>query len=356
MTAALASSWLRLPAFWRVHLVFWAFIFLYAFLSRVFLLQSVPRAFAFSLAMESLGFLASSQMRRAYRRLGLTNLGEFRTIAWTVLLCLGGALLQSGASTLLRWATGWSDPSIGGSLQGPLVPFTFYIPVFLGWSLGYFWITAALAARTAQQRAAAAELEALRAEVQRLRGQLDPHFLFNALNGIGAEIPDQPETARRMLEELADYLRLCLDNRDRAVTTVADELEALDAYMAIERARLGSRVGFAVDAEPSALARAMPSFLLQPLVENAIKHGRRQGLVPSIRVEARAEGEWLHLSVRNNGRLATDWQARGEPGIGLANLRQRLALHFPGRHDFALRQEEDGVAARIALQGAPAGA
>jgi LytS/YehU family sensor histidine kinase len=237
-----------------------------------------------------------------------------------------------------------------------MVRSTYYGPVFLGWSLGYFWIAAALAARSAEQRADAAELEALRAEVQRLRGQLDPHFLFNALNGIGAEIPDQPETARRMLEELADYLRLCLDNRDRAVTTVAAELETLEAYMAIERARLGSGVGFAVAAEPAARARAMPAFLLQPLVENAIKHGRRQGLVPSIRVEARAEGAWLHLAVRNNGRLAADWQAQGDPGVGLANLRQRLALHFPGRHEFTLSQEQGGVAARIALRGEPAGA
>jgi len=354
--AAATSTWLQIPAFWRVHLVFWGFVFIYALLSRAVLFQSVPRAFGFSLVMEPLGFLISSQMRTAYRRLGLTDLGRLRTLGWTLLLSLLAAWLQVGAAVLLRWATGWEIPSVGGGLQGPMVPFTFYVPVFLGWSLGYFWIAAALAARSAQQRAEAAELEALRAEVQRLRGQLDPHFLFNALNGIGAEIPDQPETARRMLEELADYLRLCLDNRDRAVTTVAAELETLEAYMAIERARLGSGVGFAVAAEPGARARAMPSFLLQPLVENAIKHGRRQGLVPSIRVEARAEGEWLHLAVRNNGRLAADWQARGEPGVGLANLRQRLSLHFPGRHDFALSQEPDGVAARIALRGEPAGA
>lgn len=348
MAAALVSTRLRVPAFWRVHLVFWAFVFLFGLLSRWLLMQSFPRALAFSLVMEPLGFLISSQMRNAYRRLGLTNLGEPRTLVWTLLLSLLAAPLQVAAVVLLRWTVGWQVPSVGG-LQGPFIPFTFYVPVFLGWSLGYFWITA-------QQRAAAAEVDVLRAEVQRLRGQLDPHFLFNALNGIGAEIPDQPVAARRMLEELADYLRYWLDHRDHAITAVAAELEALEAYLAIERARLGSAVSFSVSADAAAGARAMPSFLLQPLVENAIKHGRRQGLTPSIQVDARTEGEWLHLCVRNSGRLAPDWEALARPGVGLANIRQRLALHYPGRHDFALRQQGESVSAEIALRGEPAGA
>ena len=355
--AAPLAAWSRIPAFWRVQLVFWAFIFIFALLSRWLLTQSFGRALAFSLVMEPLALLVSGGLRSAYRRLGLTELAGPRTIAWTLLLCSLAALVQVAAVAVLRGLTGWEVPNVGG-LHGPLIPFTFYVPIFLGWSFGYFWLTA-------ERRATDAEVDLLKAEVQRLRGQLDPHLLFNALNGIAAEIPDQPDAARRMVDELADYLRYCLDHRDHAITTLAAELEGLEAYLAIDRARLGPELRFAAVADAVARGRMLPSLLLQPLVENAIKHGRRQGLTPAIEVRAAVEEDWLHLKVLNAGRLAPDWEARiegqgraggGHAGVGLANIRQRLALHYPGRHRFALRQEGERVLAEISLLGEPAGA
>lgn len=352
LASAAVAAWLRIPAFWRVQLVFWGFVFLFALLSRWLFMQNLWRALAFCLVMEPLALLVSNQLRSAYRRLGLTDLGALRTLGWTALLSSLAALVQVAAAALLRATTGWEVPNLGG-LHGPLIPFTFYVPIFVGWSFGYFWITAA-------RRAAEAEVDLLKAEVQRLRGQLDPHLLFNALNGIGAEIADESAAARRMLEELADYLRYCLDNRDHAITALAAELEGLEAYLAIERARLGPEVRFSVVADVAARRRTLPSFLLQPLVENAIEHGRRQGRVPEIEVRAAAEDDWLHLQVLNAGRLAADWRTRGQPGaksgVGLANIRQRLALHYPGRHRFALRQEGERVLAEISLQGDPVGA
>ncbi|OYX04044.1 MAG: hypothetical protein B7Z15_17895 [Rhizobiales bacterium 32-66-8] len=242
-----------------------------------------------------------------------------------------------------------------------LIPFVHYFFVLAGWSLAYFWLRAELAEQAEHRKAMRAQAETLRAELEQLRLQLDPHFLFNALNGVAEEIPEHPAAALEMLRNLSAYLRHSLDGIDHTVVTVSKEVAGLMAYLGVQRARFGNRLHARLDVMPEAAQWRIASFLLQPLVENAVKHGRRDdGL--DLRIDIRLSGDTLHVEVENSGALdGTPRPAhRRRPGIGVENVRRRLALHYPDRHAFSLTEigEHAGdkkVIATLELKGEPCG-
>ena len=156
----------------------------------------------------------------------------------------------------------------------------------------------------------ATQLERLLAEarLQTLQSQLQPHFLFNALNTISAFVERNPKGARRMIEHLGDLLRFSLDRSDRQETTLQEELAALDHYLAIQRVRFEDHLKVSVDVEPETLRAAVPGLIIQPLVENAIRHGSAQHS-SSIEVSAWRDNGSLHLRVMDDGPgLPPSWQ------------------------------------------------
>jgi signal transduction histidine kinase len=191
-----------------------------------------------------------------------------------------------------------------------------------------------------------------------LRLHLEPHFLFNALNAISSEVAENPRLAREMIGDLGALLRRSLDCKDRVEIPLAQELAVLEHYLAIQRIRFGDRITFTVDVDPEAPAIPVPSMLLQPLVENAIRHGlegRTTG--GTIRISAvRAEGE-LKLEVIDNGvGLPRGWDLAAATGHGLRVTRERLAALYPEAGDAcfnisALKSGGTKVSIRIPLQG-----
>jgi two-component system, LytTR family, sensor kinase len=158
-----------------------------------------------------------------------------------------------------------------------------------------------------------------------LRAQLQPHFLFNTLNAISSLIDEDPRGAERMVARLGDLLRLSLDSTRGAFVTLGEELATLEAYLAIERLRLGPRLDVSCAIAPDAYAARVPDLLLQPLVENAIRHG----LAPSpaggsVVITARRDGDQLSIDVRDDGIGVA--KSDIHEGIGLRNTRERLAL------------------------------
>ena len=190
-------------------------------------------------------------------------------------------------------------------------------------------------------------------ELYFLRAQLDPHFLFNALNGVATQIPAQPNSALAMVRELAGYLRYSLDHRHDAVTSLSEELDALAGYLKIERERFGERLQTRIDATPEARSRLVPSFLLQPIVENAVKHSLQHSQPPwSLSIEAWITDEGaLRIAIRNTGTLAPN--PNRVEGVGLQILRRRLELHYPDRHRFLLAGVDGEVRAEIEMEGDP---
>ena len=220
---------------------------------------------------------------------------------------------------------------------------------FLGFIL-YYWALIAVSHaldyygkyREGQLRAARLEAGLTHARLHLLKTQLQPHFLFNTLNAISALVHVDAEAADRMLARLGDLLHLALEDFAVQEAPLARELEIARAYLEIEQGRLGPRLIVEWDIAADACEAWVPTFLLQPLIENAVRHGIAARIEPGcIEIRVRRKGEELHLEVRDDGLgLPPGGEALG--GVGLANTRARL------RHLY-------GTAQRLELANLPRG-
>jgi sensor histidine kinase YesM len=197
-------------------------------------------------------------------------------------------------------------------------------------ALPFITVAAAANALEARSRAKERELEAERVRSQlaesrlaALTAQLQPHFLFNTLQGISTLILKDPVSADRMLTSLSDLLRDVLQHGERREVSLAEELRVLESYLEISRRRFGDRLQLTIDVELSVLSAQVPFFVLQPLVENALHHGiSSHAGAGSVRIAAHRAGSVLELSVSDDGPGIVSPDARR--GIGLANTRARL--------------------------------
>ena len=340
---------LRTKSFWRLNLLAWVALAAIFFFVRWILREDFVHALFFTVAGESCAFLLTLTLRSVYQTAGRAF--ESRTVAVTAILSLLAAVILASFAHTLTHLTGWHNPRFT-PLENLLLHTLIMWMIFMGWSFGYFWLRAESALRSEKLLAEEAVRESHRMELQMLRAQLDPHFLFNSLNGIAAEIPTRPAAATEMVRELSEYLRYSLDHRKRAVGPLSDELDAMRAYLEIEKARFGERLTVAIEAPVEARCRKVPSFLLQPLVENAVKHGLLSSRQPmQLAISAGVQRDMLIVEVVNTGTLISQDPAR--EGIGLDTLRRRLDLNYPRRHEFTLVAENGSVRARLRLRGEP---
>jgi two-component system, LytTR family, sensor kinase len=182
------------------------------------------------------------------------------------------------------------------------------------------------------------------AQLTALRRQMEPHFLFNTLNSITALVRDQRNSdAVRMIVALSEFLRRDSEDAHHAQVTLAEEVEYLQRYLDIQRLRFGSRLEAIVDVPPDIQHARVPSLLLQPLVENAIKHGiARHAGAGLIRVTGKRFGSRLQLTVYNEGSSEVLNEHAMRSGIGLGNLRTRLNILHPSQSDLRLHSTESG--------------
>ncbi|HEX3248357.1 MAG TPA: histidine kinase [Pyrinomonadaceae bacterium] len=203
--------------------------------------------------------------------------------------------------------------------------------------------------REREQRAAQLELEAAQLETQLTRAQLDalkmqlhPHFLFNTLNTISVLMEEDVAAANEMLLRLSDLLRAALKNNETHEVTLSEELQFLEKYLQIEQARFQDRLKVRIDPAPETLAAYLPNLLLQPLVENAIRHAVAPRATETlIEIRSRKLDGHLHLSVSDNGEGIID-HATPTNGIGLRNTRARLEKLYGSDQDFRLETAAGG--------------
>ena len=181
-------------------------------------------------------------------------------------------------------------------------------------------------ARDRERHAVMLEAGLTKSRLQTLQMQLKPHFLFNTLNSIASLIHENPRAADEMIGSLSDFLRLTLETSDRSEITLSEELEYLDHYLTIEQIRFGERLRVEKQIEPAALNSLVPVLILQPLVENAVKHGVEKQLAPVlVRITATRAGDFLRLEVSDNGPgLKNAPMGKLNEGVGLSNTRARL--------------------------------
>jgi len=208
--------------------------------------------------------------------------------------------------------------------------------------------------RDRELRALRLEAQLSQTQLQILRMQIHPHFLFNTLHAISALMHKDVAAAEKMLVGLSDLLRMTIQTNGAQETSLRREMEFLSRYVEIMKTRLGERLDVRVEIEPAALDADVPAMLLQPLVENAIQHGigtRPQG--GRVELSARVEGETLAIDVRDDGpglREPLDTAMRS--GLGLANTRDRLAQLYGAAHRF---EAWSGNGAAAGARGAGAG-
>lgn len=203
-----------------------------------------------------------------------------------------------------------------------------------------------------ERRVQAAEMETLlqQAQLQALRSQLNPHFLFNTLHSIAELVHENPKLAEQMLLRLANLLRKALQSSAAPEVALADEIDFARSYLEIEQLRLGDRLRVTWDVAPEALPARVPSMLLQPLVENAIQHGIAPSTRPgTLLIRARRDAEALELHVHDNGPgLAAAGTIGNHTGVGLANTGSRLQRLYGERQSFELANDH-GLRVRVRL-------
>lgn len=215
----------------------------------------------------------------------------------------------------------------------------------------FFWAIIGIhhalkAARRSQQR----EQELIQAQLELLKGQLQPHFLFNTLNSISWLMREDVEAADNMMTSLGELLRTTLSIPASEEVSLRRELDMLDLYLAIERARFQDRLKVSVNVDPEALNCSVPCLFLQPIVENAVRHGiarlDRPGLVE---VRASRVGTELSISVLDDG-PGISAESTSREGIGLANTRARLEKHYGKMQSLRYsNRNEGGLAVEIRI-------
>lgn len=261
-----------------------------------------------------------------------------------LLLCIGWA--SAGAS--LRWVLDIAPAGLSKSQQLAswlltTIPWgTFMYFTMLGCihAFGYF-----VEAKDREAQAARLAAQVAESRLGALRTQLHPHFLFNSLNAITVLVRDKDTTtAARMLDLLSDVLRQVLKSDQAHVVSLAEELTFLERYLAIEQIRFSDRLQVRFHVDESLGDAAVPVFILQPLVENALRHGiarRAEGGV--VEISARRSGDSLILTIADNGRgpSASGEHTAGN-GLGLANIRERLTTLYGGAARLDLRPATTG--------------
>lgn len=274
---------------------------------------------------------------------------------------LGVALGQTVARISLFWVLcGAREPSVhslGQYMRGELVD-NLHLAVLTYWIVLVVLRGMESTRRLREERLRMAELEAqlAQSQLQALRTQIQPHFLFNTLNAISALALAEPLQARKMIARLSDLLRLTLEEHHLQLLPLSRELEFVRHYLEIQRARFQDRLDTHFDVADDALGAEVPCMILQPLVENALHHGLLAKVSRgSLRILARREGQQLRLAVEDDG-LGLPSNGIVE-GVGLGNTRARLEKLFGAAASLRMQRVEGGgtrVELRVPFQAAAA--
>ena len=276
---------------------------------------------------------------------------------WPVALGLfGGASLLS-ALAWLGLGEAWDAlgrlvlhdrPFVAMTSPGWVMYFAAGFALYLLSLLAHDVLVAFESVQAAARREAESRVLARDAELQMLRTQINPHFLFNSLNSISALTGFDPGAAREMTVDRAQFFRRTLALAERERISLGEEVVLSEHFLAIEKRRFGAKLKTELNISPAAAECLLPPMTLQPLLENAIKHGIRQmeggG---TIAVEALVRDGWLHISVVNP--VAPDAAPGSEHGVGLRNIRERLAVLYGSRARIAWQRTEQQFAIEINL-------
>ena len=345
---------LRQPGFWVFQVTGWSLFALgmklYFSEREVFNLKTFYEFYVFYF----LGFLVTTGLRVIYKRILKKERSILIFILAAIFFSALAMLLLSVLADLASFPVldrtqlnevfeTYKNLTLGKFYRDSI----FWFVVLLLWSVLYFGIKSWLDLMKTKERSEKAVLLAQQSQLHMLRYQLNPHFLFNSLNSIQALLYDNPECADRMIIKLSEFLRYTLKNQDRLLIPLAEEIKIAGEYLSLEQIRFPDRLRYSVNVTREAAEREVVAFILQPFIENAVKHGMKSSPdFLEITINASCSSRMLVIKIENNGR----WIEPAEEGIGIRNVLDRLQNAFPGKYSIDISKTGGSVCVTISIE------
>lgn len=315
-------------------------------------LNSVRSVFANRAAFAVIGLLSTGFLRVFFQRLRKRSASLLETAVWAFPLSYAAGLEATAVANWARQAAGGQTVGGWASLFGGAISAS---AVYLCWCACYFAFQTYRDMQAEQQNTLRAKATAHEAQLMALRGQMNPHFLFNSLNSIQALIQESPGRAQKTVGQLASLLRYSLCQSASAVVPLSEGIEVIMKYLAIEKIRFEENLIVRVEVQPDAAQWFVPGFLLHPLVENAVRYGMQTSPMPlQVCIRASVRNGNLCLEVANTGH----WLQTGREtcltegtGIGLRLVREHLEQSYRGRYQSSCFEQNGWVVQRIEITG-----
>lgn len=308
------------------------------------------------LALFLFAVLLSSVMRRVYRKRMPDNFKIRRVILLIVIVSLGASFLRLIFSLLVEsyfcttsdFTNNLKDNLTIMSTNARFLKRSFQMAYpLLIWSLMYVSLKMWFELVIEKEKREKAFLLAQQAELKMLRYQLNPHFLFNSLNSIQALIFENQRMADKMVTELSEFLRYTLSHVNKTYVPFKDELDAVQRYLTIEKIRYEEKLEYSIQCSEEAGNYQVLSFLIQPLIENAIKHGIKTSAIPlKINIIGTVISNTLHIEISNTG----SWLPNINEGTGIPNLKERLENAYENRHSFKMFENDGKVTVQLSIE------
>ena len=326
------------PSFWLVNTLGWSLFVLVDTLLSPEIWNSTTRLISNALEWFP-GFLITIGVRYVYKRYPYRKKTFFRVFILILVISQIAALLLLFGSHVVYYAI--DQPAFDKYLK-IILSFKYIawrqsqlMPLMMTWSLLYFGMKFWFDWFNERERAEKADLLAQSTQLQMLRYQVNPHFLFNSFSSLRALIRTDQVKAEEMISKLSEFYRYSLIIRDNSEVRLIEELDAIAHYFDIEKIRFGEKIEFITNIEPIAEEYPIPGFLLHPLIENAIKYGMKTSPLPlQISIDATVDNQKLKIVVSNSG----NWYIAGKEdalmgtGTGLKNVNDRLECLYPRNH------------------------
>ncbi|MBN8707901.1 MAG: hypothetical protein BGO12_13155 [Verrucomicrobia bacterium 61-8] len=334
--------WSKLPPFWKYQIGGWTVYALIAIPVKWALFHSFSGALI-SFYRELLGLILTYGMYLVYRRIyGRWRVSRILPIVFA--LSFAGSALEMLASFALHNVIVFeeADFSSDATRMGALY---YRTAVFAGWSFLYFVFRLIYESKDLQNRLAEALAHHRESEIQLLRSQMNPHFLFNALASLRACVERSRDEFRSVIQALGNYLRYSLDHGSDCFVSLGAEFEATRDYLEVEKVRFQDDLDVQTHIDDGARTVPIPGVILQPLVENAVKYGRETSERPlkvRLRVTRPTSGR-VRIAVSNSGRWQEPQETEKSSHLGLQNLRRRLELLYGQLHQMKIAHDNGWV-------------
>ncbi len=354
MTAKINNIYKYISPFWAINITGWVvltIVTLLVYIPRQLDEPLIPIGF---LLTKITGFFTTVGLRYIYKNLKYESYSILRLAIYSAVLSIISSFVwfvvdfvvsipSQGLNNLIDYHT--TNISIRILWSG------FYTLYF--WSTLYFVIKFWLAWKSQKEQAERAVLLAQSAQLQMLRYQVNPHFLFNSLSSLRALVRENQKKAEEMILQISKFLRYSLISKKNNQVLLSEEIEALGHYFDIERVRFGDKLITEINIDRKTGEFLIPAFLIHPIIENAIKFGMDTSSMPlKIELLASLSGSVLQIDIINSGHWVGDNKKiyRQGTGTGLKNVRQRLNLAFPNRNSFEIIKTKKRVHIKIVIE------